>query len=393
MLDERVYEEIVGLIYDAAVEPPRLLRALEAVVRAVNAAGAHLVGFDKASQGVVFSAMTGFSALSEIDYNERYAKSDPRAPVLLAAPVGTWNSCHQFLDQAFVDSNEFFQDFLIPYGSRYMSAVKLLETDAYVAILGLHSSVWQSPLQDDALAFLTKVTPHLQRAMRLIQDRATVQDQWTVAKATLDMLDYGALVCDETGTLLVGNEAAASTLEQSDGLSLKDGRLFVRDRNVQTQLRAILLGKGVSGEIDNSQPMSGAILVPRPSALPYYQVILRKIVRERSIFGFKSRDLWSVMISDPARASVPTMRAISVLYDLTPAESRIASLLVAGATPDEVATQTKVKITTIRSQLSSLYSKTRTRRQAELVRLFSTVPALREIPQTISSTKLNSPPN
>lgn len=380
LLNERVYDDIVGAVYEAAVEPLRLKQALGRVVEAVSATGAHLVGVEKSSRHVVLSAITGFSPLGEIDYNERYAKVDPRAPIYLGARMGEWLSCHEYFDQAYVDRSEFFQDFLIPYGSRYCSAVKLIETESYAAILGVHRNVRQEPLAADALSFLERLTPHFQRAIRLIHEHAKLQNQWAVVKAALDMLDYGALVCDESGVVLVTNTSAASTLEEHrDGIGLRRDRLFVHDARVDAKLRAILLseplqeaGTAVRGAL------KGALLVPRRSGLPAYQLILCRIDPERTILGSGNSGLWSVMISDPARASVPTMRAISVLYGLTPAETRLATFLIAGAAPEEIAERTHVKLPTVRSQLSSLFAKTGTRRQAELVRLFSTVPALRE---------------
>lgn len=380
------YDDIVGLIYDAAVEPLRLKNALARITGSVGAAGAHLVGFDKPNQQVVLSAITGFSPLGEIDYNERYAKGDPRAPVMLGAPVGQWLSCHHFLTQDFVDRSDFFQDFLIPYGSRFMSAVKLLESERYAAVLGIHRSITQAPLSVDELEFLRRLTPHLQRALGLIYEHARLQDQWSVAKATLDMLDYGAFVCDQSAQVLVVNEAAAAIFEQHDGLSLAGERVVIKDAPVQTRWRGMLLAPRTRDATSEGSSRGGALLVPRPSALQAYQLILRRIEPSRSVFGFANNCLWSVMISDPAHTSVPTMRAISVLYGLTPAETRLATFLVAGAAPEEIAAQAHVKIATIRSQLASLFAKTGTRRQAELVRLFSTVPALRAEQTTVNGS-------
>lgn len=335
--DDRAYDEIVGLIYDSALDPLRLKHALAKMVEAVNATGAHLVGLKAPGPEVVLSAITGFSALGEIDYNERYAKLDPRAPQLIAAPVGRWIQCHQYLDQDFVDRSDFFQDFLIPYGSRYVSAVKLVESDSFAAILGVHTSIVQAPLPQEALDFLKRLTPHLERAVRLIHEYAQLQNQWSVVKATLDILDYGALVCDEDGVLLVGNASSAAMLEHADGLGLRDDRLYVHDATAREHLHKLLTSAPGEGKEAAGDALKGALLVPRPSGSPPYQIMLRRIEPARSLLGFAQRWLWSVVISDPASASVPTMRAIAMLYGLTPAETRLATLLISGAMPDEIA--------------------------------------------------------
>jgi DNA-binding CsgD family transcriptional regulator len=57
------------------------------------------------------------------------------------------------------------------------------------------------------------------------------------------------------------------------------------------------------------------------------------------------------------------------LYRLTPAESRVAAAMALGQTVEEIAAANRVTEATLRSQLRSIFSKTGTRRQADLVRL------------------------
>jgi DNA-binding CsgD family transcriptional regulator len=57
------------------------------------------------------------------------------------------------------------------------------------------------------------------------------------------------------------------------------------------------------------------------------------------------------------------------LFHLTPAEARLARYLSTGDTLEEAATMLKVKLSTARTQLSSLFAKTGTRRHSRLVAL------------------------
>jgi DNA-binding CsgD family transcriptional regulator len=63
------------------------------------------------------------------------------------------------------------------------------------------------------------------------------------------------------------------------------------------------------------------------------------------------------------------------LYGLTPAESALATLLAEGKTLQEAAGLRGVTHQTARSQLKSIFSKTATRRQSELLRLLLSLPA------------------
>ncbi|MNG24166.1 Bacterial regulatory protein, luxR family [compost metagenome] len=57
------------------------------------------------------------------------------------------------------------------------------------------------------------------------------------------------------------------------------------------------------------------------------------------------------------------------LFQLTTAEQRLAELLCVGLQPRECAERLDTSINTVRSQLRSLFRKTGTERQTELVRL------------------------
>jgi DNA-binding CsgD family transcriptional regulator len=373
VLSDVDYDACVGLIYDSVVEPLRLQHALTEIIRMVNAPGAHLVAFEKSTMEVRLSAITGLPLLAEIDYNERYAKLDPRAPFYLAARVGEWRSCHDYLSQDFVDKNEFFQDFLIPYGGRYCSCGKLYENDSYTVFLGVHRGIGLGPLDENAIHVLERLTPHLVRAMQLIFRHSQLQNQWAIVKATLDMLDYGAFVCDETASILVANESALARAEHDDGVRIVNGRLVLRDTTAQGQLRALLRSASETRDATNN---ATGILVPRALRLPL-QLIARKVEPDRTLLRGGDRGLWSVMLSDPQETSAPTIRALSLLYGLTPAETRIATMLVAGFTVEQIANEIQISKNTVSTHLKSLFLKTSTARQAELVRLFSSPPAIR----------------
>ena len=62
------------------------------------------------------------------------------------------------------------------------------------------------------------------------------------------------------------------------------------------------------------------------------------------------------------------------LFNLTPAELRLASHLVVGATLEEVTKLTNVTLPTLRSQLAALFRKTGTSRQSELIRRLLSAP-------------------
>jgi DNA-binding CsgD family transcriptional regulator len=64
------------------------------------------------------------------------------------------------------------------------------------------------------------------------------------------------------------------------------------------------------------------------------------------------------------------------MFRLSAAEMAIAAALVSGADVEHIAEMRNAKITTVRTQIAAMLLKTRTRRQGELVALFSRICAL-----------------
>jgi DNA-binding CsgD family transcriptional regulator len=62
---------------------------------------------------------------------------------------------------------------------------------------------------------------------------------------------------------------------------------------------------------------------------------------------------------------------LQLAYRLTPAEARMAQLILDGHSPGQIAAILKLSIATVRTQLSSVLRKTGTQRQADLVRHLS----------------------
>ena len=67
---------------------------------------------------------------------------------------------------------------------------------------------------------------------------------------------------------------------------------------------------------------------------------------------------------------------LSELFGLSAAEGRFAERLMLGESPEEAAAALNIKVSTARWHLASLYRKTGTRRQAQLVRLLMSLPGI-----------------
>jgi DNA-binding CsgD family transcriptional regulator len=79
---------------------------------------------------------------------------------------------------------------------------------------------------------------------------------------------------------------------------------------------------------------------------------------------------------DPLHSAQPQPQLMRQLFDLTPAESKVALALCQGDTPTQIAERLGVAISTVRSHLKIIFSKTGATRQADLVRLLTLLSAM-----------------
>jgi DNA-binding CsgD family transcriptional regulator len=72
----------------------------------------------------------------------------------------------------------------------------------------------------------------------------------------------------------------------------------------------------------------------------------------------------------------PSERDLTELFGLSRAEIRLASALLQGKKLRDIATDTGLRITTLRTQLSSILKKVGVERQPDLIRILSGIPVV-----------------
>jgi DNA-binding CsgD family transcriptional regulator len=71
------------------------------------------------------------------------------------------------------------------------------------------------------------------------------------------------------------------------------------------------------------------------------------------------------------RPQAPPVELVQSLFDLTPAEARVARGLASGKTTEDIASDSGVALSTVRTQMRSVLEKTGCARQVDVVSLLS----------------------
>jgi len=180
-----------------------------------------------------------------------------------------------------------------------------------------------------------------------------------------DELGYGAILLSRSGTVLQSNNEAKRHLD--DAIKICRDKLAARDGNANESLQK-LIASVVAAAGAPRDTEANAVVVPRRAGRP--------VVAYATPLSAGSREelpeaAGIILLVDPDGHREPAEAILQQAFDLTPAETRLALGLARGHDLQAISELNGVGVGTLRIQLKSIFSKTQTSRQAELVSLLS----------------------
>jgi DNA-binding CsgD family transcriptional regulator/PAS domain-containing protein len=355
----------VSRISEAALAPDRWPAALQSITEAVGALGVGYLLLKKRTGGVEWVSMAGLS-VDVNDYINYYAARDPYRPVLEAAPNGSWVQLSKCLPQTVLRSDEWYNDYAVKAGIGDIIGTRLFDSPSCTVILSAHWGIYQAPVMATATASLRELTDPLSNAARLHAELRELGWKSAAALRALDQVAAGVIISDGDGRVVEMNRAAEHVLRRDDGLTVRQGKLCA-----QRVFDHEKLVRAISVAANGKAPAAvGRTLVGRRGGRAAYILTVAPLGVELAVY---ERPLAMILVADPD-ARTPSERDLTEFFGLSPAESRLTAALLAGKTMHEIAAQSGVQITTVRTQLSSVLRKVGVSRQAELIRILSNIP-------------------
>jgi DNA-binding CsgD family transcriptional regulator len=221
------------------------------------------------------------------------------------------------------------------------------------------------------LESLREIMPHLTRAMSVHLRVEQAERRAAEARDAFDRVALGAVLVDEGARPILANRAAHRIAAQQDGFVIaSDGLRGAAADTLAAARRRQWPWRHRTG--------LGLRLSRISSARPY-EVMVVPVSRGRRWLT-RRRHTAVVFISDSGLSLVSPTRLVHDLYGLTPAETRLALLLLGGQTLREAMAVLGVSRNTAHSQLASIFHKTGTNSQAELVRILLHGPGAVRLP-------------
>jgi DNA-binding CsgD family transcriptional regulator len=181
---------------------------------------------------------------------------------------------------------------------------------------------------------------------------------------TLDYVEFGIVVLDAEGRVVVANRVAQEVARQRDGLLLSTSGLATSNPAETERLHSL-----IAAATRQRLSSGGTMVVSRPSGRKALSILTCPLAGHEMDSG-SHRAVTAIFITDPERRIDGLQERLACLYGLTQREAMLASLLTQGQDLREASEHLGVSLSTVQSHLKHILEKTGTHRQAECVALF-----------------------
>jgi len=348
-------DELIGDIYEAGALPGRWAGLLHAIAGRYGALGGNFfVSSHECQTGISSHGIAAtVRAFAEAGWNER----NSRVGRLVAHPPhpGFLTDLDLHTEEE-VRTLPMYAEFLNPRGAG-AGAGTLIQGAGEDRLMLTIEAFPDHAAARAAIGDLDALRPHLARAATLSAQLGLERARGAVL--ALNEIGVAAAMLDLQGRVVAANDRFGGLIGSALGDMRQRLRLFDTAGDLRLEAAiARLRRSGLGSSIGFAGPPHNRGMVA------LHLMPLRG----------EARDLFSgaaaiALIADPRRRAAPNSDLLQILFELTPAEARVARGLTEGLQLGDIAASSGVSISTVRSQLKSVYQKTLTRRQSELIAL------------------------
>ena len=204
---------------------------------------------------------------------------------------------------------------------------------------------------------------HLQRAVQIHDRVSDVETEGYWLRETLNHLTTGVVLLSRELEPIYANTAAEAILRTALPAAAASGSEATSTALYQL-LDAALAGTTVPTHDGDQLTLS----IARPSGQRALGLVIRCLARRQRASG-ENHTALAVFINDPDATAPALVGVLQRVYGLTPRETEFTRMLAEGLDLERIAALSGVTKETARSRLKSVFAKTGTHRQAELLRL------------------------
>jgi DNA-binding CsgD family transcriptional regulator len=367
---QTLFSELLGDIYEASYQPSYWPVVIEKICRLTNSCSGGLIIQDRSLQEANAHYHYGWSEQKLFHYaNHRH--HDPAFTIMQHKPVGEAVNI-QGASQHDLESRDYYEDVRLTNDLGYLAGAKVIDNEMQVVGLGLHRGFSASSYDHATLQLISDLIPHLQRALRIHREFVRLRVENSALSAGFEHLTMGLVLLDHMGAPAYINPVAREILDSHPAISITNEIVTPVNREAATQLRRMILDCLETAHSEARQP-GGVIGLHHETRRHPLAVMVKPVATSEFANMVDGIPVYvALYLTDPSRPLAISADSLGQLYDLTRIESQIAIALANGMGVEEIAQAHGRSINTVRTQLRSIFQKTNTNSQADLIRLLLT---------------------
>ena len=362
-----VLSELIGLVYDAALDPALWPRALEQTSLFVGGSSGALFWHDAAREQSAALHMFNEDPHYTRLYFDKYLPLNPCFPAGAFIEAGVvWGSTDLVPFEEMVETR-FYTEWMAPQGIIDALGANLEKsaTSASVLAVRMHEKDGLADAEDRRRFGL--IVPHFQRAVsigRLFDQSKAAQ---AVLTQTLNNVSAAVFLVGPSGRLVFTNAPGRGMLDEAALLTERNGMLFAAAPDAQRALRdALAAAENGNAAADSTGPIPFATSQGR-----WFASVLPLTSGDRQRTGALHSAVAAVFVRKASPASPPPLEALAKLYKLTASELRLVDAVMKVSGVKALADLLGLRQATIKTHLHNVFRKTGTARQSELVKLIA----------------------
>ncbi|MDB5761548.1 MAG: helix-turn-helix transcriptional regulator [Herminiimonas sp.] len=364
-------DDLLGNLYEAVMAPTGFQAFIEAFRENFRLKAVTMVIRHAETHEVKGLWLCGVTKEWLESYALDYAREDMLARHIMTSPIAHFYASNLDVpDPELFSKTRFYREWVVPQGVAYAAGAVVLQEGAWLTQLILQRAPHHAPFTREEMERLNQLVPHLQRAIQMRQRFAELQFDQNFLAGGLDVLAMPTLLFDEYSRVAHHNRSAAALLSAGSGLRMDNGHLQTSDPALTRKLN-LEIGNAIRASRGDASELDGVVLLPRTDHMPLMLMIAPLRMANRS----PAQGAALLFAFDPETTPAITADLVRRLFALSEAEAELSIALCCGKTLDDVAGERGTSINTVKSQLKSIFGKTGTKRQADLVSLLLASPA------------------
>lgn len=309
------------------------------------------------SQSDDFLAMASRFEGPELDaYASYFVNVNPWLEFCALRQVGLGIHSDEILPDDELSKTEFYNDYLKPNNIARSIGVTIDKAGHCPLIVSTVTSSADFEMNSAFSEQLTRIAPHLRRASRFYRNGPSRWSGFEIGASLFDAVDTGLIVLGEDRRIRTISNAGQRILEGGELSSMSPtGQFRFINEDAQSVMSA-MLRRTYEGQKTVSLPLNGVKLT------------LLRVVRDQISFYFEGPTVVALMERSTNTPPASSLEQFVENHGLTFAEQRALLGLLDGKSVNQIASDSTLSRETIRSQLKSLFAKTGTHSQKELLR-------------------------